>query len=127
MIRADSQPQEFLTFFTNAEQIASSDTTGDKGGGNRGFRPHELLEAALANCMNITLRMSAQKHHIPLESASVTVSLNRATPEGPTFEYSVQLRGPLSEEQKGKLLASLEHCPVRTTLSKRLHFSPTGL
>jgi putative redox protein len=127
MIRADSQPEEFLTLFTNGEQFASSDTTEDKGGGNRGFRPHELLEAALANCMNMTLRMTARRHDIPLEGASVVVSLNRARSEGPTFEYCVKLRGALSVGQKEQLLSSLETCPVRATLSKSLQFSPTEL
>src|SRR5580658_9505885 len=120
MIHADSQPDPFLTRFTNGEQIASSDTTPDKGGGSRGFRPHELLEAALATCMNMSIRMYAQKHEIPLAGASVIVSLNRSTPEGPTFVYRIELHGSLSDMQKGRLLSSVEHCPVRTTLSKSL-------
>jgi len=111
-----------MTLFTNGEHSSASDTTPDKGGGNLGFRPHELLEAALANCMNMTLRMAAEKQAIPLSGASVTVSLNRNTPEGPTFEYSVELGGSLSEAQKEQLLSSLESCPVRNTLSQPLHF-----
>lgn len=129
MIHTDSQAAKFLTRFTNGEHVAASDTTPDKGGGNLGFRPHELLEAALANCMNMTLRMSAEKHAIPLSGVSVTVSLNRLNrnaPEGPTFEYSVEFRSSLSQVQKGQLLLALESCPVRTTLSKPLHFRLCG-
>jgi len=122
MIHADSQPDPFLTHFTNGEQIALADTSADKGGGSRGFRPHELLEAALAACMNMSLRMYAQEHDIPLASTSVVVSLNRSTPENPTFVYRVELHGPLSDVQKSRLLSSVEHCPVRNTLSKSLRF-----
>ena len=122
MIHTDSQPDPFLTRFTNGGVIASSDTTADKGGGSRGFRPHELLEAALATCMNISIRMYAQKHDIPLTGVSVVVSLNRDAPEGPTFVYRIQLHGTLSDVQKNRLLSSVESCPVRTTLSKGLHF-----
>jgi len=122
MIHADSQPDPFLTRFTNGDQIASSDTTVDKGGGSRGFRPHELLEAALATCMNMTLRMSAQKLDLPLSGASVSVSLNREQPESPTFVYRIQLHGSLTDEQRRELLARVENCPVRTTLSKGLRF-----
>lgn len=57
MIRTDSQPAKFQAQFTNGVQVSVSDTTPDKGGGNLGFRPHELLEAALASCMNMSLRM----------------------------------------------------------------------
>jgi len=121
MIHTNSQPEHYLTHFTNGEQVASADTTSDKGGGNRGFRPHELLEAALASCMDMTLRMYAQKHGMPLASASVSVSLNRDVPDGPTFMYRAELHGSLSDAQRQQLLASLENCPVRTTLSKRLH------
>ena len=47
MIRADSRPTNYQTEFTNGVHSSTSDTTPNKGGANRGFRPHELLEAAL--------------------------------------------------------------------------------
>ena len=78
--------------------------------------------AALATCMNRSLRMYAQEHDIPLARSAVMVSLNRSTPEGPTFVYRIQLHGRLSEVQKSRLLSSIENCPVRTTLSKSLRF-----
>ena len=122
MIRTDSQPAKFQAQFTNGVQVSVSDTTPDKGGGNLGFRPHELLEAALAACMNMTLRMYAEKQSIPLSGVSGAVSLNRNNPDGPLFEYRVEFQGLLSESHKGQLLSALEHCPVLTTLSKPLHF-----
>ena len=124
MIRADSQPIKYQTEFTNGEHVAASDTTADKGGANRGFRPHELLEAALATCMNMTVRMAADKHGIPLSSVSVIVSLNRKEPKEPVFEYSVQFGGALSEAQQSQLRAAAEGCPVRNTLSQPLQFMP---
>lgn len=123
MIHAHSEPERYLTRFTNGEHAACSDTANDEGGGNGGFRPHELLEAALATCINMTLRMAAQKHDIPLVSASVEVTLDRAAPEGPTFAYRVDFHGLLTDTQKAALLKTLEHCPVRMTLSKGLRFA----
>ena len=122
MIRADSHPGKWQTEFTNGEHTATLDTTTDKGGENCGFRPHELLEAALATCMNMTLRMAAEKHGIPLTGVSVTVSLNRKEPEAPVFEHSVQFGGALTEAQKARLLSAAERCPVRNTLSQPLRF-----
>lgn len=122
MIHTESQTAKFQVEFTNGTHVSTADTTPEKGGGNGGFRPHELLEAALATCMNMTLRMYAEKHGISLASVSVAVSLNRTNPDGPLFEYRVVCHGPLSESHKRQLLSALEHCPVRKTLSQPLHF-----
>lgn len=126
MIRADNMRRNYLTELTNGEHVAQSDTTLDKGGSNLGFRPHELLEAALASCMNMTLRMAAAEQGISLSTLSVTVSLNRTNPEKPTFEYQVQFRDALSNVQRERLLASVANSPVRNTLSKALHFKHIG-
>ena len=122
MIHTKSQAAKFLVQFTNGEQFSMADTTLDKGGGNAGFRPHELLEAALASCMNMSLRMYAEKHFLPLSGVSVSVLLNRANPDEPSFEYSIDFQGPLSEAEKSQLVSALENCPVRNTLSRPLQF-----
>ncbi|WP_029913345.1 OsmC family protein [Pelobacter seleniigenes] len=124
MIQAESQNQDFLTFFTNGEQEGIADTTSDKGGSNQGFRPHDLLEAALASCMNITLRMTAQQMGIALSQVRVSVSLDRSSPDRSTFGYSVVFPDSLSEPEQQTLLAAIENCPVRNTLSKGLWFTP---
>lgn len=122
MILADDQPARFLTRFTNGAQVSVADTTVDKGGGNNGFRPHALLEAALASCMSMTARMYADKHAIPLAGVAISVSLNRTNAEAPTFEYQVEFRGELSVEERESLQRAVERCPVRGTLSKALQF-----
>ncbi|MCL2524002.1 MAG: OsmC family protein [Betaproteobacteria bacterium] len=122
MIHTKSQAAKFQVQVTNGTQFSMADTSPDKGGGNAGFRPHELLEAALASCMNMSLRMYAEKHSFPLSGVSVSVSLNRANPGVPSFEYSAEFEGPLSEAQRSQLLTVLENCPVRSTLSKPLQF-----
>ena len=122
MIIASSEPQHFLTRFSNGKQTRSADTTPDKGGGDSGFRPHELLEAALATCMNMNLRMYAANHGIELGNVSTTVSLDRNSPLEAVFNYSIELSGQLDDEQRKKLLEIAETCPVRRTLSKKLTF-----
>ena len=122
MIHTESQSARYLTSFSNGVHVSNADTTPDKGGGNLGFRPHELLEAALASCMNIMIRMYAEKHAIPLPGVAVSVFLNRENPEIPVFEYAVKFDDSLTETQKSKLLSIVEHCPVRKTLSKPLSF-----
>jgi len=123
MITATSQAQNYATQFSNGYAEAESDTTPDKGGKGIGFRPHELLEAALANCMNMTLRMAAEKYRIPLSGVSVSVSLNRQNPETKIFEYRVEFPDSLQDVEKQHLLSALERCPVRKTLSSPLEFA----
>ena len=73
--------------------------------------------------MNMIMRMAARKHDSPLASATITVTLDRAAVEGSTVVHRVECQGPLSEARRRILLASLAHCPARTTLSKSLHFT----
>jgi len=99
-----------------------SDTQPPAGKG-AGFRPHELLEAALASCTAITLRMLADKRGLALEAAIVRVELDRSDPEEVTFRIQIDLEGELSEAEREFLLSGARACPVRKTLSKRLSFS----
>ena len=122
MIKTESQQEKYRIRFTNGRQVAFSDTTSDKGGGGQGFRPHELLEAALASCMNMTLRMCAEKRGISLKNVSIEVTLDRTPQEGPVFGYRVVFGDMLCEEDKEVLLRCLDTCPVRSTLSKPLRF-----
>lgn len=122
MIMSESKHEKYLTSFTNGTYNAYADTTKNKGGLEQGCRPHELLEAALACCMNMSLRMNAEKLSISLEEVKVHVSLNRDDLEHPTFEYSVSFGKSLSCEEEQKLLRALECSSVRSTLSKPLMF-----
>ncbi len=54
MIECRSDEARYKTIFTNGIHETCADTTADKGGGNAGFRPHDLMEAALASCLNMS-------------------------------------------------------------------------
>lgn len=87
-----------------------------------GFSSHELLEAALASRINMTLRMVADRHALPLAGVTTRVMLDQTDPEEGVFEYEIVLRGPLSQEDRDRLLDAAKKCPVRQTLSKRIGF-----
>jgi putative redox protein len=122
MIVSISGEKPYATIFTDGKSEAVCDTTIDKGGGGSGFRPHDLLEAAFACCLNISLRMLADKHQIPLCEAKVSVSLNRDDPEQTVFEYAVELRGDLTAKQRRELVELAASCPVGRTISKKISF-----
>jgi putative redox protein len=122
MITTHSKDPRYLVEFTNGTQRAEADVFPVKGGQGAGFGPHELLEASLATCINMWIRMQADKLGIPVGAIAVTVSLRRDHPEQATFEYSAQLDGVPSEEQRKTLVQAAADCPVRRTLLKKLSF-----
>jgi putative redox protein len=124
MICATSESTPYQTRFSDGEHQGISDTTADKGGQHSGFRPHDLLEAALATCVNMTVRMYADNHAIPLRSVTTKVSIDRTLPDEAVFRYEVDLDGELTPVQKDKLLRAANACPVRRTLSKGIRFEP---
>jgi putative redox protein len=120
MIRATSEPAPYQTRFSDGEHESLADTTAAKGGQNSGFRPHDLLEAALATCIGMTLRMYADRHAIPLRSVTVQVGLDRSNPEEAVFRYEVEAEGDLTPEQQERLRYAARACPVSRTLARRI-------
>jgi putative redox protein len=122
MIHAWSDGPNYVTRFSDGTHQSVSDTTPDKGGSGGGFRPHDLLAAALACCVNMTVRMAAGNLDIPLESVTTRVNLNRDGSDQVVFQYEIELHGQLTEEQRAKLFRAAGACPVRKSLSKTLIF-----
>ncbi|MBC2602295.1 OsmC family protein [Puniceicoccus vermicola] len=122
MITAGSECRPYKTKFTNKTLVSFSDNTTEKGGSGDGFRPHELLEAAFACCMNMSVRMYAEENSMNLDSVTTTVTIDRSEPGEACFEYSIQLSGDLSKEETDSILEAVKNCPVRKTLSSKLSF-----
>jgi putative redox protein len=105
-----------------------ADEPGNAGGNDLGPAPYELLMMALGACTSITLRLYAGKHGMPLERTTVTLKHWRqhaadcANCEKPTSRLDhigceIVLDGPLTPEQKTRLLKIAEGCPVHRTLT----------
>lgn len=120
MIEAKSEKPNYGTRFSDGTHEAVADTTADKGGSGSGFRPHDLLEAALACCINMSIRMYADNHGIPLAGVTTRVKLDRNVPEEATFRYELDFQGDLSIEQKERLAMAARGCPVSQTLSRTI-------
>jgi putative redox protein len=75
MIETKSTNQDYHCLLTNGKFTFDSDPPPSKGGLSNGLGPHELLEAALATCINITIRMTAKERNISLDYVSTQVDL----------------------------------------------------
>jgi len=123
MIRATTEEERYLTKFTNGTGSGYADASAAQGGTGTSFRPHELLEAALATSVNVTLRMYAEKHGVPLDDVVTEVKLDSSSPDESILRYEIELLGRnLTEEQRSELLEVARGCSIRRTLSKPIRF-----
>lgn len=125
MIRSTSLDIPYQTAFSNRTISAIADVPLEKGGGGLGFGPHELLEAAFATCLTMTVQMSAAKHGIPLQGVQCDVRLDRTESNVVTLYYDLTFDGPLTAEQSAKLRDAATRCPVGKTLSGTIHLRPS--
>jgi putative redox protein len=91
------------------------------GGTDTGPAPHELLPAALASCVAVTIRMYARTKGWTLGELSVDVDYdNRSTPR--RCDVTIHLPDGLSPEQVRRLMRAAETCPVRRSIEAGMVF-----
>lgn len=96
-----------------------SGTSIRNGGDDEGFNPHELVEAALAACTTVTVQMYANRKDWPLAAVDVQVSIDREDTEA-HITRRLELTGELSAEQRERLLAIANKCPIHKLLTGKI-------
>ena len=126
----------FLTQLKIGEHSLVGDEPEAAGGTDQGPTPYDFLGAALASCTVMTLQFYAKRESLPLESAHATVKNQRIhakdcqecnSDQGfiHRFDVTLRLTGPLSTEQREKLLQVAQRCPVYKTLSSEIKIYET--
>ncbi len=106
--------------------VVIADEPVEKGGKDTGFSPKELLAAALAACTSATVRMYADRKQWPLDEATIDVDLVQDEKGSKTvINRKIHFVGNLDEEQKKRLLAVANACPVHKILSSPVELNTT--
>lgn len=108
-----------------------ADEPTEVGGTDQGPTPYDLLLGALGACTSMTLRLYANHKKLPLEGVRVRLrhakihAVDCAHCEEKTgkidrVEREIEVLGPLTEEQRLRLLEIADKCPVHRTLESEI-------
>jgi putative redox protein len=128
-VTATIGPKGFRTDVQAGAHAIVVDEPTALGGTDMGPTPYDYMLAALGSCTVMTLRIYANRKGWPLEGATVQLRSGRShekdcedcetKPVGlGVIERKIELDGPLTDEQRVRLLQIADRCPVKQTLEK---------
>ncbi|MBV9879454.1 MAG: OsmC family protein [Gemmatirosa sp.] len=101
------------------------------GGNDEGPTPYDLLLASIGACTAMTLRMYARRKQWPVDEVIVAFRTARSHAtdceecvDHPSaigalrLERRLELRGALTDEQRARLTAIADRCPVKLALQR---------
>jgi putative redox protein len=125
--------QNYRTEIQIRQHTLVADELIQDGGTDEGPTPMEILTGMTGACVAVTTRAYAQRNNYPLEGITVEVELQRFKREDyPAYtgdapyvnEIREQIRfeGPLTDEQRARLMSIAAKCPVHRTLENPVFF-----
>ena len=118
VVATETLAGKFQLKVRSGEHMLLADEPASVGGLGTGLSPYELVSAGLAACTVMTMRLYADRKGFPLERASTTVQHEKVPDMMPSdrFTRTIVLDGPLSDDQRARILAIADRCPVDLTL-----------
>jgi putative redox protein len=95
-----------------------ADEPEDRGGGDQGPKPTELLAASLASCTAITIEMYADRKEWGLGQVEVAADFTEGSTDSPArFEVKIKVPAELDDDQRERILVIAGKCPVHRALA----------
>jgi putative redox protein len=124
-------PTGFVQQIVAGQHHFAVDEPTSVGGTGKGPTPYDLVLAGLGACTSMTLRLYADAKKIPLEGVSVRLrhgkihAVDCASCEAKAgkidrIEREIELHGPLTVEQRLRLMEIADRCPVHRTLTAEI-------
>lgn len=118
VVASETLAGKFQLTVRSGEHTLFADEPESVGGLGSGLSPYELVSAGLAACTVMTMRLYANRKGFPLERATTSVRHEKVADMMPPdrFTRTIVLDGPLSDDQRARILEIADRCPVDLTL-----------
>lgn len=128
----DLVEDNFTTNIQTASHSLLADEPKSAGGDNLGPSPYELLNAGLAACTAMTLKMYAQRKKWDLKEVYVYLSHSKKHTDDmgqsvylDHIDKKLKFEGNLDDKQVKRLKEIASKCPVHKTLLNQVHIETT--
>mgnify|MGYP003574895736 CR=1 FL=1 len=121
-VKATLGTEKYYTEVIAGENTLITDEPIDKGGGNKGFNPFEILATSLASCTAATLRMYIDRKGWDIPTINVEVDLENF-PQTKTAQFCRVIdfgATEISDEIKDKLFKIADACPIHKILTNNI-------
>ncbi|NML59110.1 OsmC family protein [Chryseobacterium cheonjiense] len=118
-VKASLGKEKYYTEVIAGENTLITDEPVDKGGGNKGFNPFEILATSLASCTAATLRMYIDRKEWNIDTIHVEVELeNFPLTKRAIFKRDITFEGMIPDEEQMKRLRTIaDACPIHKILT----------
>jgi putative redox protein len=138
VVVASTGQGKFEQVMVNGRHNVISDEPVSSGGSDVGPSPYDLLLMSLGSCTSMTVHLYATRKQWPLEQVVVRLKHSKVHAEDcadcednpkaliDRIERTIEVIGPLDEEQRSRLLQIANQCPVHRTLSSKIDIKTTA-
>jgi uncharacterized OsmC-like protein/dienelactone hydrolase len=136
VVVTDAGTGKYTQRITAGHHLLIADEPVSVGGSDAGPNPYDLLLAALGACTSMTLRMYADRKGLPLHRTTVRLRHDRVHAKDcaqteqdsgmlTRIRREIDIEGPLSDQERQRLVEIADRCPVHRTLSAEIAFETT--